>query len=331
MIYKEIEMYIEANEFYGFVKFFNDAGYYETQAHKRIYNDITAHIQSGGIYALTGSVGAGKTKLLNKIQSDLDSKKQIIVSRSLTTEKKSLTIKTLLVALFYDLLKGEKVIKIPSVSEKRERELIDLIKKHNKPVALLIDEAHDIHGLTLLGLKRLVETTASQGYRLSIIMAGHPKLGNALSTAAMEEIGARTKIFNIDDAIGDKEKYIIWLLKECLDPKKKYQEIISPEAIQKLASSLQTPLQIQHYLTQAIQSGHQLGEKIITPELIEQTLSFDLNSLEAQLARKGYQLKDTCEMLNATAKEVQDYLQGKSNSPRKNEFIQKLRSIGISI
>ncbi len=324
-------MYIEANEFYGLIKFFNEVGYYETQVHKRIYNDVTAHIQSGGIYALTGSVGAGKTKLLNKIQNDLEDKRQVIVSRSLTTEKKSLTIKTLFVALFYDLLKGEKVIKVPSISEKRERDLIDLMKKHKKPVALFIDEAHDIHGLTLLGLKRLVETTASQGYKLSIIMAGHPKLGNALSTAAMEEIGARTKIFNIDDAIGDKEKYITWLLQECLQDKKKYQDIIAPEAIQKLASALQTPLQIQYYLTQAVQLGHQFGEKMITQELVEQTLRFDLNSLEAQLARKGYQFKDICELLNATPREVQDLLQNKSSLPRKNEFMQKLRNIGVSM
>ena len=118
-------------------------------------------------------------------------------------------------------------------------------------------------------LKRLVEAVVLKGCKLPIILARHPKLGNSLSKASMEEIGTRTKIFRMDDAVGNKEKYIAWLLQECLHDKKKLQEIITPEAIQKLATALQTPLQIQHYLTQAIQLGHQLGEKIITQELLE--------------------------------------------------------------
>ena len=94
---------------------------------------------------------------------------------------------------------------------------------------------------------------------------------------------------------------------------------------------MQTPLQIQDYLTKAIQQGHQLGEKIITQELIEQVLRADLNSLEAQLIRNGYQFKSICELLNATPKETNEFLQGKLNSQRKSEFIQKLRDISIVI
>lgn len=324
-------MYIEANQFYGLNKFLNEAGYYETQRQKEIYSDIKAHIHTGGIYALTGTVGAGKTTLLNRIQNDLENSKQVIVSRSLLTEKKALTIPTLLVALFYDLSPKEKVAKIPTQHEKRERELIDLMRKHKKPVALFIDEAHDIHGLTLISLKRLVETVDSKGCTLSIILAGHPKLSNALSTSAMEEIGARTKIFSIDEAIGNKEKYINWLLKQCLQEGKKVQDLVTPEAIELLAKSLQTPLQIRHYLTKAIQLGYQLGEKQISVSLIEQVLRSDLNSIEAQLARSGYQFRAACELLSATPKETKDFLSGKNNLPRRNEFIDKIRSIGIEV
>ncbi len=324
-------MYIEANEFYGLTKFFSEVGYYETPMHQRLYNDLKAHIQFGGILAFIGSVGSGKTTLLNKIQNELEEKQQFLVSRSLSTEKRALTIQTLFLALFYDLSPKEKSIKVPTQNEKRERELIELMRKNKKPVVLFIDEAHDIHGLTLIGLKRLVETVASKGCKLSIVLAGHPKLGNALSTASMEEIGTRTKIFNIDEAIGNKEKYITWLIKQCLEDKKKLQEIITPEATQKLATALQTPLQIQHYLTKAVQLGHQLGEKAITPELIDQVLRADLNSLEAQLARNGYQFKSICELLGAVPKEVNEFLQGKLNSQRKHEFVQKLRDIGIMI
>ncbi len=324
-------LYIEAKDHYGFVKFFNEANYYETQTHKRIFNDLKIHIQSGGLYALTGAVGSGKTTLLNKIQNDLEAKNQVIVSRSLSTDKRSLTIPTLFVALFYDLSQKEKNIKVPTQNEKRERELIELMKKQKKPVVLFIDEAHDLHGLTLIGLKRVVEAVSSRGCKLSIVLAGHPKLENALSTSAMEEIGARVKIFNIDEAMNNKEKYISWLIQDCLQDKKKINDMITPEAIQKLATSLQTPLQIQYYLEQVLQLGYQLGEKTITHELIEQVLKKDLNSLEAQLARKGYPFKSACELLGATSKETHELLQGRSTSSRKNEFMQILREIGIVI
>ena len=45
--------------------------------------------------------------------------------------------------------------KIPTQPERRELALRDLIKKRQKPIALFIDDAHDLHSKTLIGLKRL--------------------------------------------------------------------------------------------------------------------------------------------------------------------------------
>ena len=204
------------------------------------------------------------------------------------------------------------------------------MKKHKKPVVLFIDEAHDIHSQTLTVLKRMVETVACEGCKLSIVLAGHPKLKNSLSTATIEEIGARTKLFSIDEAIGNKEKYIEWVIKRCLQEKVNLQEIITPEAIQKLAISLVTPLQIEHYLTKAIELAYQLGEKPISMDIVNQILLPDLESLEAQLARNGYQFNAICELLKATAKEAKEFLQGKPSIPRKNEFLQRIHEVGIT-
>jgi type II secretory pathway predicted ATPase ExeA len=49
-------------------------------------------------------------------------------------------------------------------------------------VALFIDEAHDLNGHTLIGLKRLMELAEDVGGRLSVILAGHPKLRNDIFT-----------------------------------------------------------------------------------------------------------------------------------------------------
>ena len=76
----------------------------------------------------------------------------------------------LISALFYDL-SSDKKVKIPSQGERRERELRELIRKGKKPVALFVDEAHDLHSSTLTGLKRIIEVVEDGGGILSVVLA----------------------------------------------------------------------------------------------------------------------------------------------------------------
>ncbi len=55
------------------------------------------------------------------------------------------------------------MVQIPKQGERRERELQKLVKKGKRPVALFVDEAHDLNGHTLIGLKRLMETVEDGG------------------------------------------------------------------------------------------------------------------------------------------------------------------------
>ena len=291
-------MYTEVMEFFGLKKPLVCASYYETEQRKKLYKELKFLVQAGGIYALIGMVGAGKTTLLNQIQKELELENNIIVSRSLSTEKNKLNVSTIYLALFYDLIKTDKNSKVPMQGEKRERQLLDLIKKQKKPVALFIDEAHDIHGQTLTALKRIIEVVNHGGCQLSIILAGHPKLGNSLSKFSIEEIGARTKIFNIDSAIGNLEKYVEWLFKQCMIGEFKVGDDITPEASLILAQALITLLQIHKYLSSAMEIAYNAGIKPITEEVINKALAPDLNSLKAKLARIGYQLPAVCEFLH---------------------------------
>jgi type II secretory pathway predicted ATPase ExeA len=324
-------VYTEVMDFFGLKQPLVCASYYETEQRKKLYKELKFLLQAGGIYALTGMVGAGKTTLLNQIQQELELENKICVSRSLSTEKNKLNVSTIYLALFYDLTKTDKNFKVPTQGEKRERQLLDLIKKQRKPVALFIDEAHDIHGQTLTSLKRIVEVVAQGGCQLSIILAGHPKLGNSLSKSSIEEIGARTKVFDIDSALGNMEKYVEWLFKQCLHDKVKVGDVITPEASLRLAQALITPLQIHKYLSAAMEIAYTTGIKPITEDIINKSLAPDLNSMETQLARIGYQLPAICDFLHASPKEVKDFLYGKSNSPRKTEFLSAIRSIGIAV
>jgi type II secretory pathway predicted ATPase ExeA len=52
------------------------------------------------------------------------------------------------------------------------------VKKGKRPVVLFIDEAHALTRHTLTDLKRLLEVVEDGDGKLSIVLAGHPKLGN---------------------------------------------------------------------------------------------------------------------------------------------------------
>jgi hypothetical protein len=133
-------------------------------------------------------------------------------------------------------------------------------------------------------------------------MVGHPKLGNDLNRPAMEEIGARAKLFSLDSWGQQKQRYIEWVLEQCSKPKNPIHDIVTQDAINLLAERLITPLQICHYLTLALIKGATTGTKPVDVEIIEAVLSPDLNTLEPKLARQGYSTTALCEHLNA-----QDY------------------------
>ena len=318
----------EIMQFFGLNKRFYNVSFLETSIIKKQVDNIKYASHIGGIVALTGMVGTGKTTLLWQIQQQLREEKTVVVSRSLSTDKKRVNISTLYTALFFDLVK-DKNFKIPNQAEQRERKLLELVKKQDKPIVLFIDEAHDLASQTLISLKRLIELVYSSGSILTVIMAGHPKLSNDLSRPTMEEIGARTQIFQLNHWIENKEHYVKWLFKQCCQKDIKLVDIISIEAMELLVNSLVTPLQINHYLTRALEQAYLSGTKQITPEVIELILVPDLNGIAAKLARNGYNLQALCEILNARPSEVKSYLLGKLDTSKLVEFNKEINKLGV--
>jgi type II secretory pathway predicted ATPase ExeA len=208
-------MLSDVMEYFGLTRDFRGVGYFETENHKQIFKELKVAIKQGQMVALSGIVGSGKTTTLKAIRQELIKENEVLVSKSLSVEKGRVNLGTLILALFYDLA-IEKDFKIPTQAERRERILQSLIKKRQKPIALFIDEAHDLHSKTLIGLKRLMEVVQDGDGILSIILAGHPKLKNDLRRPAMEEIGSRTSIFTLEGIQGKKNEYIHWLLEKCL-------------------------------------------------------------------------------------------------------------------
>lgn len=321
-------MYGEMMQHYGLNKDLNKADYFETDGFKRGLLDLKTAIKSGGLIALIGIVGSGKTTALRQMQQALKDEGKVLVSKALATDKRRVNINTLYTALFSDLPTA-KDFKIPTQPEKRERKLQDLIQKIKKPIVLFIDEAHDLHWRTLIGLKHLVETVEDGNGTLAIVVVGHPKLGNELRKPCMEEIGARTKVFNLDSLGSHKEKYIEWVLDNCSKETVKPHDIATKEAIDLLAERLITPLQITHYLSLALSKGYEAGSKPIDVELIESVLAPDLDSIEPKLTRHGYSIPVLCEHLSARKGEVRAYLRGQLAPGKTEDFNKEIHKLGI--
>ena len=162
--------------------------YFETEHHHQLLKDLKAAIHEGGIVAVTGIVGSGKTLLLGRMQDQLRHEGQIEVCESLVFDVPRVTLNTLKLALYYDLT-TEKDGDLPSKPEKSERALMRVMRRSQKPITLFIDDSHDLHGQTLRGLKQLIEKTSRRGARLTVVLAGHPRLKNDLRRPARKKPG----------------------------------------------------------------------------------------------------------------------------------------------
>jgi type II secretory pathway predicted ATPase ExeA len=323
-------MDIECMKYYGINKDFDKADYFEMPDYQKVLANIPQAIRAGGLIAITGIVGIGKTVALRRLQQTLREDKQIIVSKSFATDKRRVSISTLYTALFADLA-TKKDGRLPTQAEKRERKLQAMVKEINKPVALFIDEAHDLHPRTLIGLKHLIETIQDVNGTLAMVLIGHPKLTNDLHNPALEEVGARTKFFEFGNLGVNSASLVEWLLDNCSKEKVKPNEILAKDAIKLLSERLITPLQIIYYLASAIEKGYQIGEKPIGCETLNSILSPDLDAIEPSLARHGYNFAVLCERLNVKRHEIKAYLRGQLNPNRAEEINKEIYKLGVLV
>lgn len=315
---------------YELIRDWRAAGFYETENHRQIAQAVRSGLASGRLMAITGPVGIGKTVCLHRMQDAIAKEKKVIVAESLSVDQVRSTIPSLIAALFYDLSR-EKALKIPTQGEKRERELQKLVVRGGKPVALFVDEAHDLHGKTLNGLKRLMEVIGRGGGILSIVMVGHPKLRNDLRRPTMEEIGHRTDVLTFDGLGEETRLYLDWLLKSCVIEDVPVDRVIDPEALDLLAEQLSTPLQFAEHLNRAFEEGFRLGVKPVTAEIVTTTLSPDFNDLEPRLTRQGYSAKILADQFDARLAEMRRFLNGQLESDRTRELADRMRAAGIAL
>ncbi len=322
-------MRAEVMEHFGIIKPFTQCEYYETDHYRQLFKDIKASILEGRLIAVCGVVGSGKTVTMRRLQKSLRDENRFVVSKSAAIEKRRTNLRTLISALYYDLTPGKQV-NIPTQGERRERELQELARKGKKPVALFVDDAHELQRNTLNDIKLLIEVIADGGGQLSVVLAGHPKLHNDLKNLNMEEIGYRSTIFSLDAITGSQREYIHWLLKNCSDGANP-ESMLTEDAIDLLASKLRTPLQVEQHLKLALEAGDQTGGKPVAREVVESVLSKKIDDLEPTLTRHGYKIRDLAEELGVSAKEIKALFRNQLEPSRSKELQEKMLVSGLPI
>ena len=117
----------------------------------------------------------------------------------------------------------------------------------------------------------------------------------ALLAVGGQQNGHRTTIVSFKGIAGQQRPYLDWLLTQCLADGVAASDVVTEEAVALLAQRLGMPLQIEQYLTQALEEGWRMGEKPVTAQLVEALLSPQLDGLEPRLRRHGYDIPDLAE------------------------------------
>jgi hypothetical protein len=175
-----------------------------------------------------------------------------------------------------------------------------------------------------------MELVHASGETLSVVLAGHPKLTNDLRRPAIEEIGSRATVFLLDGVKGQQRAYITWLLEQCTTAQAR-EGILTDSALALLADRLSTPLQIEHYFIRALEEGHKVGQKPLTPELIESVLAQDLDDLEPRLTRHGDHTKALADLLQVRPTDIHAFLAGRLPPRRTQALPQELLAAGLPL
>ena len=123
---------------------------------------------------------------------------------------------------------------------------------------------------------------------------------------------------------------ITWLLEQCTTAQAR-EDILTDAALTLLTDRLTTPLQIEHYLTRALEEGHKIVQKPLTPELIESVLARDLDELEPRLTRHGYNVKALADLLEVRPTDILAFLAGRLPPSRTQELQQELLAAGLPL
>ena len=98
-----------------------------------------------------------------------------------------------------------------------------------------------------------------------------------------------------------------------------------------LATKLRTPLQVEQYLTRALEAGYQIGETPVSATTVNTVLARHSEELEPTLTRHGYRIRDLAEQFDAKPAEIKALFSHGLDPVRTAELREKMMMAGLPV
>lgn len=250
-----------------------------TKEHSQAVEAMLDAVRMKDFVAILGEVGTGKSTCLEVFQQRCPQSVRIIKIHTL--DKASLNGNNIFDAIILDIA-GELDVKttIPAQRERKSRkvlQLLETLEKQEQTAVLVIDEAHGLAKECLRALKRLHELDRGYKKLLSIILIGQLELIPKLEDPTLREVGQRCARFEFRGLNGKTADYIRYKIEKAGG---KLENIFDPAALKEVENILTRkdgrkkfgpyPLQVNSFLTLAMNEADLLDEKRITVDLLNQ-------------------------------------------------------------
>jgi len=255
-----------------------------SQAQLRVRESMIQAALNGGILAVIGECGAGKTELRKGFYEYAGKNHpELIVIEPMVIDKKRLTA-----GMIFDALAEElNISKLKQGLEHRarqvERALKQSVKAGNRHV-LVIEEAHDLNNEAIKHLKRIFELSDGFTRLIGVVLVGQPELEIKLqlSNYDIREFSYRCNISGLPALGHETANYIQHKFERC---NVAVNKVITPDGIDALKKRLQGkvqygqakatgskdmsyPLMVNTLLVKAMNEAASAHEPVITAELI---------------------------------------------------------------
>jgi len=289
---------------------------FETKALRQIAQACQrAVMHPGSITAIIGEVGVGKSTAVYNAMGTIEEAGVHVIWIS-QPEKELLRVGGIMAVIIRHF--GEDPRRYIESRTEQLRRILGIKTQEDKPICLMIDEAHALGRETLRALKRVLELGFGRRMGLlSIILVAQPELYEKLRT--VPEINLRTRKIEMPRFTdGEAENYCEWVAG--------WEGVkIEPAAIKIICRKLHNPLRIASIISQLAEICESVGEKKITAEMCKEIWT---KNIRTQMDQYGITHKELADAAGYSRSAVTMMLAGqypgKPNEFKLNEALEDL-------
>jgi type II secretory pathway predicted ATPase ExeA len=237
---------------------------FEGREMERVGEYLVEAVEEGGIYAVTGERGIGKTTVKNEVLNFFDQNKTKYAYSVLEcVDLRDATMSTIHAALIADLSNE----KPKANSEHKSRQVTRILGElaARKKVVLVIDEAQRLPLETMEKLKMLTERRwAFRSKLITVLLFGQPELTFKLSRD--EGLNLRVTQYQLRGFNPDETLQYIDL--RCKGAGGDMRAMFDPEALEYIAENQHSPLHINHVCTTCMRMARRTGDMKITLAMV---------------------------------------------------------------